>query len=689
MKKFFLFILAAVTGIMSGMSKNYNSDETYNMARGLEEVNAGDADKAEEYFQKETYENPKNGYAYAMLAAIYYSNENYTKSLNYLDKALSLIPKKDKTYRSGCFVLSGENFAELGDTVRAIDNFNQALKSYPKNIDAYEQLGEIYYRQEKYDLSDEQYNQIIKYDPTYGFAYLGLARNAKIKKEYPLAIEYIQKAQSFDPEDHQGYGFLAEIYLFMEDYNKSAENLVKTLNLGFSEKTYYLLRLFPEDQLPLLIAHLKKASKDNPYSFEWPYYMGVAYDSHDKYDEAIESFLKAAEINEIPVIHIRLGDVYRRAGRFPESLEQIETAIQMNPEEDSYLDSKAKLLFSYGEDAQATLNVLSEIIERNPIDEGAYFSLAQIYYCLEQFDKALENINMSIYLSDGYDLLDKCMKIKILREMGRDDEADMLIPEIILHPNLEDYEFKAVFYLAAGQEDKAVENLNEYIEKNYEDTDSYYLIACAYSLMGEYDKALDYLRMAVDNGLNVRYYLLDPDIKDLIETEAFKQYYEHLKNKMNWQDIELITEFRIEKDSDDDTAYHKGRGERSEVPFTPQGGVVSVKCTINELPLSFIFDTGASTVSISQLEANFMLKNGYLNKNDIVGTNYFIDANGDVSEGTVINLREVEFGGFKLNNIQASVVRNQKAPLLLGQSVLGRLGSIEIDNPNRKLIITQ
>ena len=34
------------------------------------------------------------------------------------------------------------------------------------------------------------------------------------------------------------------------------------------------------------------------------------------------------------------------------------------------------------------------------------------------------------------------------------------------------------------------------------------------------------------------------------------------------------------------------------------------------------------------------------------------------------------------------VVRNQKAPLLLGQTVLNRLGKIEIDNENQQLKIT-
>ena len=65
-----------------------------------------------------------------------------------------------------------------------------------------------------------------------------------------------------------------------------------------------------------------------------------------------------------------------------------------------------------------------------------------------------------------------------------------------------------------------------------------------------------------------------------------------------------------------------------------------------------------------------------------------MDANGDVNVGTIINLKNVNFGGLDLNNVRASVVRNQKAPLLLGQSVLGRLGKIEIDNSNNILRIT-
>lgn len=125
-----------------------------------------------------------------------------------------------------------------------------------------------------------------------------------------------------------------------------------------------------------------------------------------------------------------------------------------------------------------------------------------------------------------------------------------------------------------------------------------------------------------------------------------------------------------------------------EIPFVKEGDLCKVKCTINGLPLHFIFDTGASDVSLSSVEATFMVKNGYLSSSDVVGKQRFLTADGNVSEGTVINLKEVKFGTLHLDNIKASVVRNQAAPLLLGQSVLSKLGKIEIDNDKKILKIT-
>ena len=53
----------------------------------------------------------------------------------------------------------------------------------------------------------------------------------------------------------------------------------------------------------------------------------------------------------------------------------------------------------------------------------------------------------------------------------------------------------------------------------------------------------------------------------------------------------------------------------------------------------YVFDTGASDVTLSMVEATFMMKNGYLSKNDVIGNQRSMDANGDVNVGTVINIK--------------------------------------------------
>lgn len=113
--------------------------------------------------------------------------------------------------------------------------------------------------------------------------------------------------------------------------------------------------------------------------------------------------------------------------------------------------------------------------------------------------------------------------------------------------------------------------------------------------------------------------------------------------------------------------------------MSKEGGVYSIPCKVNGLPLKFIFDTGASDVTISLTEAIFMLKNGYLDKDDIGDKVYFGLANGNIARGTKLNLKEIEFAGFKLMNVQASIINELNAPLLLGQSAIEKLGQIQLN----------
>ena len=120
-------------------------------------------------------------------------------------------------------------------------------------------------------------------------------------------------------------------------------------------------------------------------------------------------------------------------------------------------------------------------------------------------------------------------------------------------------------------------------------------------------------------------------------------------------------------------------GGHTKVSMRKEGGVYLVPITVNGLNLDFIFDTGASSISLSSAEAMVMLRQGQITKEDIVGQQQFQDATGGVSVGTIVLLRTVQIGDITLENVEASIVDNIQAPLLLGQTALAKFGKVTID----------
>ena len=123
------------------------------------------------------------------------------------------------------------------------------------------------------------------------------------------------------------------------------------------------------------------------------------------------------------------------------------------------------------------------------------------------------------------------------------------------------------------------------------------------------------------------------------------------------------------------------------ITMEEEGGVYKVPCVVNGAKMKFIFDTGASYVSLSESMAEYLSDNGFIKKEDFVGKGKSVVADGRSVDVLVVNLRDIEIGGFHLRDVKASIVIGQKAPLLLGQSAIQKLGSISIKG--NKLYINQ
>ena len=132
------------------------------------------------------------------------------------------------------------------------------------------------------------------------------------------------------------------------------------------------------------------------------------------------------------------------------------------------------------------------------------------------------------------------------------------------------------------------------------------------------------------------------------------------------------------------TSRHSRKPQK--IKMEREGGVIVMPATVNGVPMKFVFDTGASSITISQTEAQFLAKQGLLTKNDIIGRESYQTADGSLSEGTVIRLKEVKIGNRTIRNVEAAVIESQNAPLLLGQTALSKFGKVSLDYKNGYLI---
>lgn len=673
LKSLAIFLIAAIITSFSLCAQLQGKKQSYNFSRALEEVKKGNKADAMDYLVKEISENPGNGYAHMTIAILQADAENYGAAMTSINSAIKKLPKKDKESLGRAYASRAHLYSVAGDTIMAMSDFDEALKIYPEDMDVLEAYGQLLYELRRYPEGNSIYQRVVSVNPTSVMGYMGLGRNAYAQENYEEAIRQYDTAIKMYEDYSSGYAFRAESYLKLDKYLEAADDIMKALSIDNDAKAHHYLFEFPKDKLTLVITKLKGMAVKNPHDAEWYYYMAQLFNNEKKYSDAINAARRAYDIDAHPVFLEMIADCYQQLGDYQRAIEAITQAQQMNPDDLDLISSKADMFGESG-DIDGAIKEWTIYIDKTPDFFGGYYRRGFFEDNSGRTDEALADYDMAIMLQPDY-AYSYLGKGDMLMRKGQTEAAMEAYHKVVELDTVPDNSSCAMYaYLALGERKKAEDFMQRVLANDTTDCGNYYDGACFYSRLGDLDKALVNLRIAFEKGFRRFHHVMsDDDLEALRSTDGFKT---------------LMDEFQ--KVSDEITNENSDTvsvSERVEIPFTPEGGCVSVKCSINELPLNFIFDTGASIVSLSQVEANFMLKNGYLKREDFVGSGHFVDANGNISEGTIVNLRNVDFGGLKLANVRASVVRNQKAPLLLGQSVLGRLGSIEIDNSEKKLII--
>lgn len=430
-----------------------------------------------------------------------------------------------------------------------------------------------------------------------------------------------------------------------------------------------------DSSLISITTRLKVEANKAPTESYWPYYLGVVYSCAEKYHKAAEAYKSAYKLDKNDVIAYQIAKTYDELGAYHEALKYCNEAIQADSSDYDYVLLSSVIKDDMGESVSA-IEDLNKYVKMTADSYFGYYRRGWVKDHSGDTEGAIEDYTISITLEPRYTYayLNRGVLYNLL---GESELAKKDFEEVVARDTLksETHTPYALYYL--GKKKEAVDFMQQLLSKN-PDKGLFYEATCLYSIMGDTEQSLAYLTKVFEAGYRrFAHIKRDRDLKNLRSTPGFKAL------------LEKYERIHFNEAAKEETGTEAPLvTEVVEVPFSKVGNVYKVPCKINNLPLHFIFDTGASDVSISNVEATFMMKNDYLKSTDVMGRQNYLTADGEICEGTVINLRTVNFAGLHLENVKASVVRNQSAPLLLGQSVLNRLGKIEIDNGKGLLKVT-
>lgn len=673
MRQFILSILVLCSSVM--LADNIKRPDSYNYSRGVEAINNNNAEEALDYLNKEINEHPDNGYAFAWIALVRNYNEEFGRALTAANVAVKKIPSKDKEYKAFAYGTRAQVYLNLEDTIQALKDYSQAINIVPDDDRFYNQRAQVYYEQGKYDLADKDYLKMISLKEGDVMGYMGIGRNANAQKRYEDAIKQFDYVVKLEPNYSSAYSFRAESYIGLKKYNEAIDDVISALGIDRDRKAFYELQELADSAFEQTVAKLKAQKIKEPNEQSWDYDLGIVYERAAKYNKAIAYYKESLEKESNIITASRISSCYDDLGDYDKALEYCNQAIALDSVKTNYLYEKANILDNAGR-TQEAIKTMSDYIANTPDEPAGYYQRGWFKDHSGDIEGALEDYTMAITLQPNvaYAYLNRGVLYRLKGENAKAESDFKQVVRLDSIPEEAECSFYAYYYL--GQKDKAIEILNTILDKDKKG--NCYDAACLYSVMGEKEKALSYLRQSLEDGYRrFAHIKRDRDLNNIRNTEEFKVLMKEYEEKH-------LQEIAADADGDD-SAYEL---KVEEIPFTKEGGVCKVKCAINGLPLHFIFDTGAADVSISSVEATFMAKNDFLSSSDIIGKQNYQTADGNITEGTIINLKDVKLGSLHLNNIKASVVRNQAAPLLLGQSVLSKLGKIEIDNTKKVLRIT-
>jgi tetratricopeptide (TPR) repeat protein len=200
----------------------------------------------------------------------------------------------------------GEFYYSLGDDMKAVINFDHAVRYDPVYVEAYYKRGMAWYGLDDYKVAIDNFNMALSLSPKHLYALKGKGDALRAQKSYTRAAEAYESALRIAVDART-----VDLALVSGLYN----------DLGYC--------YFQQGQYEKTVADEKKAIAGDRYFADAYFNRGYAYYRQGQLSDAIEDLTKAISLlDKHPEWHYVLGRVYLDKRDFPNATAQFAAYVQ-------------------------------------------------------------------------------------------------------------------------------------------------------------------------------------------------------------------------------------------------------------------------------------------------------------------------------------------------------------------------
>jgi len=231
------------------------------------------------------------------------------------------------------------------------DEQERLVRDQTGNLEAYDYTKRGWWHKHQFTQQDLQqarrmFERAIELDPQLAEAYAGLGFTyyeewallwTRDPRSLERAFELAQKAIALDDSVSGAHSLLSHVYLWRMQHEQAIAELERAIALDPNNADHYRdlgeVLMFagrPEEAIGLV----EKGMRLNPhYPVTYPFAMGTAYSSLERYEEAIAAHKEALTLNPFFFYsHVSLAAIYIGTGQEDEARYHLEEALKINPQ---------------------------------------------------------------------------------------------------------------------------------------------------------------------------------------------------------------------------------------------------------------------------------------------------------------------------------------------------------------------